>query len=339
MQQIPLIRAATVAGVANVVDARGGAADRMLEHARIPVSVREDPVGFVPGRSVWTFVDEIARREGPRDFMFEMASLSQWRRARWAPPMAHAVTLGDALRLMGPSWMREIPMVRMGLTVRGGMAWFWRQRIPDVCGWEGNEPAEQYTLSFMLEVIRAAAGPDWRPAQLMLECSPDGWGAAARALAGVRKLYGQRLLAVGIPSPLLALPISIEPLFDPGPPGEPAGEDFRTSLRQVLQMSMSEGLPAQDIIAEKLGMGGRSLRRRLALEGTCWRSIVQDVKFARASERLLKGGTAVHAIAQELGFSDPAHFTRFFRNRTGVPPIRWREHVESARELADRGPH
>ena len=150
MKPIPLIRAATVAEIANALDAHGAPTERMLEHARIPLSVRENRLGFVPGRSVWVLAAEISRQGAPRDFMFGMPRQSDWRRCRWVPPLAHATTLGDALRRMCVSWMREIPMVRMGLSVSGTVACFWRLRVPDVRGWDGNEPAEQYTLSHML---------------------------------------------------------------------------------------------------------------------------------------------------------------------------------------------
>ena len=313
-----------MAGIADMVDARGASADRMLEHARIPLSVREDPLGFVPARCVWTFVDEVARREGPRDFLFEVARSGQWRSARWVPPLAHAVTLGDALRRMCVSWVREIPMVRMGLTVNGPAVCFWRERIPDVSGWEGNEPAEQYTLSYMLRVIRAAAGPKWRPDRLRLESSPRGWGAASPALTGIRKQYNRRRLAVSFPTQLLALPISIRPMSESSPAGVPVAKDFQSSLRQVLRTSLAGGLPNQDFIADILGISRRSLRRRLMEEDTSWRSVVLDVKFERANERLLQGRTSVVEISQELGYSDAAHFTRFFKHRTDVAPSRWR---------------
>jgi AraC-like DNA-binding protein len=51
-------------------------------------------------------------------------------------------------------------------------------------------------------------------------------------------------------------------------------------------------------------------------------------------ERLAKERRSVGEIAEELGYSDPAHFTRFFRRRAGVPPSAYREEIERAQELA-----
>lgn len=220
-------------------------------------------------------------------------------------------------------------MVRMGVTVGETSTAFWRLRRPDVRGWDGNEPAEQYTLSHMLEVVRAATGPQWQPPAVGLESPPSGWGATNSALTSTRRLYGQPLLAVAIPTRLLALPISVKPLGDPARGGEPAGDTFEGSLRQVLRAFAVGALPDQEFVAESLGMSGRGLRRHLAAEGTSWRSVVQDVKFARAAERLLEGRNPIREIGEELGFSDTPNFTRFFRGRTGIAPGQWREHVES----------
>ena len=332
MQPIPLIRAATVADVAEAMDADGASTNRMLETSGISPRVRENRLGFVPGRCVWAFIDEYSRRSGRREFLVEMARQSNWRRARWATGMTHCVTLGDALRRMGSGWTREIPMNRMGLTVNESGAWFWRRRTTEVRGWVGNEPAEQYCLSYMLEVIRAAAGPQWQPTDLMLESCPSGWGAVSPALDGVRKQYREPQLAVAFPRRLLALPVSTQPLLDNFPAAERAARDFHGSLRQVLRASMAGGLPGQNDIAARLGTSRRSLRRRLAEEGHTWRSVVSDVKFAWAHEQLMRSVPAGE-VAEQLGFCDPAHFTRFFVNRTGTAPSRWREHAEHAQEL------
>ncbi len=336
MQTVPLISAARVAGLARLLDRMGLPAERYLERARIPVQIREDPVGFVPGRSAWTFMGEATRSEGPRDFYVDIARLSDWRRGAWVRPLAHAVTLRDAIQGMCASYVREVAMVRLGLDVNGPLAWFWRRRIADVRGWDGNEPAEQYMLSFMLEAIRAAAGSDWPPERLKLESSSSGWAAATTALPGVRIQFDQTQLAVAIPVPMLSLPISIAPHPAPTLEGEPPAEDLQGSLRQVLKPWIAGGLPSQELAAELVGTSPRSLRRRLAEEGTSWRAVVHHLVFARAVVRLQEDRASVREIAEELGYSNAAHFTRFFRRRAGVPPSAYREEIEHARELARR---
>jgi AraC-like DNA-binding protein len=338
MAVIPLISSEHVARIAGLLDANGVPADRYLERCRISPRVREHPDFFVSGRSVWALVGAADRGEGLGAFWLDIARVSNWRRARWVRPLAHAVTLGDAIRAMCSSYVRQIPMNELGLSLDGPVAWFWRRRVTDVRGWPGNEPAEQYTLSFMLEVIRAASGPDWLPERLKLECASSGWAAATSRLPGVRIEYDQPLLALAIPLPLLSIPVSIKALPPAGGECEPPATDFQGSLRQVLKPWLVGGLPSQDIAAELLWTTPRTLRRRLADEGASWRTVVNDLKFERAVTRLQEGRSSVGEIAEELGYSGTAHFTRFFRRRAGTPPSAYREEIQHAKELTRPGP-
>jgi AraC-like DNA-binding protein len=337
MKPIPLIHAEHAVRIADLLDAEGIPADRYLERARLSPGIREEASGFLPGRSIWALAGAVEEGEGLGDFWLDLARGGRWRRAGWIRPLTHAVTLGDALRALCRSYVRQIPMNRLGLTAEGPVVWFWRRRIPDVHDWPGSEPAEQYTLSFMLEVIRAAAGPEWLPEQLKLESPASGWAARTSRLAGVRIQYDEPGLAVALPAPLLSLPVSITALPAARPEGEPPEPDFQGSLRQLLKswMDGGPGLPSQEIAAELLWTSRRSLCRRLADEDTSWSKVVGDLRFARAVQRL-EAGVPVREIAEELGYSDAAHFSRFFRARAGVSPRAYREQVERARELAGR---
>ena len=171
MKPIPLIGAEHVERVAALLETQGVPAHRYLEQARISPRVREQAGFFVPGHSVWALVGAAERSEGLGDFWLDVARVSNWRRAGWVPPLTRATTLRDAILAMCSSYVKQIPMNELGLTTNGPVAWFWRRRLTDVRDWPGNEPAEQYTLSYMLEVIREAAGPDWCPSSLMIESS------------------------------------------------------------------------------------------------------------------------------------------------------------------------
>ena len=64
----------------------------------------------------------------------------------------------------------------------------------------------------------------------------------------------------------------------------------------------------------------------------------QDLLFSRAVERLKEGRHAVREVAEELGYSNAEHFSRFFRSRAGVPPSAYREEIERANALARQCP-
>ncbi|MBS7549386.1 helix-turn-helix transcriptional regulator [Dietzia massiliensis] len=82
--------------------------------------------------------------------------------------------------------------------------------------------------------------------------------------------------------------------------------------------------PSMADLAADLHVDERTLRRRLAAEGTSFRRLVDEVRHGRALE-LLAQGAAVSEVARELGYSETATFTRSFTRWEGVSPSRLRE--------------
>jgi AraC-like DNA-binding protein len=332
MKPIPLIGAERVSRFASLLDDAGAPVSRYLEAAGISPEIQGSPVGFVPGQAAWRFLNTATASSGLRDLCLDVAGKSNWKRAGWVRPLASAVTLEDAIQAMCHSYVQDIPMIKLGLQTNGPVAWFWRRRTTNVRGWDGNDPAEQYMLSFMLELVRVGAGSDWQPDGLMLESAPDGWAADTRALPGVRIAFDQPQLALAIPLELLSLPVSIVPASVEALEGEPSPQDFVDSVRRVVAHWIAVGLPTQEQAAERLQVSPRTLRRNLADGGTCWRALVHDALFAAAIVRL-QGDAPVRELAEEFGFSDAANFTRFFRSRAGVPPSAYRDTLMQANEL------
>lgn len=56
--------------------------------------------------------------------------------------------------------------------------------------------------------------------------------------------------------------------------------------------------------------------------GKSFESLLAGVSFTRARE-LLGSGMGATEVAFELGYSDPAHFSRAFRRWAGAPPREW----------------
>ncbi|MFS4488541.1 helix-turn-helix transcriptional regulator [Dietzia kunjamensis] len=82
--------------------------------------------------------------------------------------------------------------------------------------------------------------------------------------------------------------------------------------------------PSMAEVAADLHIDERTLRRRLTVEGTSFRRLVDEVRHGRALE-LLGQGAAVSEVARELGYSETATFTRSFTRWEGVSPSRLRE--------------
>ncbi len=78
-------------------------------------------------------------------------------------------------------------------------------------------------------------------------------------------------------------------------------------------------------LAELLAMSERNLTRQLEKNGTSYSALLAAVQSERACNFLRNPHLSVTEIAYRLGYSEPAAFTRAFRQWTGMSPLKWRQ--------------
>ena len=79
-------------------------------------------------------------------------------------------------------------------------------------------------------------------------------------------------------------------------------------------------------VAESLFMSERTLRRRLADEGTSFQQVVQDFRLGLAKKYLASSSLPIAEVSDLIGYSEPANFHRAFCKKFDVTPNRFREH-------------
>ncbi|MBR9792861.1 MAG: AraC family transcriptional regulator [Gammaproteobacteria bacterium] len=97
-----------------------------------------------------------------------------------------------------------------------------------------------------------------------------------------------------------------------------------SEIRHLLISDIENGLLTIDLVASALHMTSRTLMRRLKDEGTCFQQIKDVVRRDRAVLLLTQRSTPISLIAELVGFTDPAAFTRAFRAWTGETPRKFR---------------
>ena len=78
--------------------------------------------------------------------------------------------------------------------------------------------------------------------------------------------------------------------------------------------------PALPELAARMHMSERSLRRKLAAEGSSYRGVLAQVRETMARAYLRDTGLHLDEIAERLGYSDAANFSHAFRRWTGMTP-------------------
>ncbi|MBX3250118.1 MAG: AraC family transcriptional regulator [Myxococcales bacterium] len=92
---------------------------------------------------------------------------------------------------------------------------------------------------------------------------------------------------------------------------------------QALLPAPDGGVRTLDEVARAVHVSPRTLKRRLADEGTSFSALVDAHRHRRALD-LLAGSLSLDEIASRLGYSDLANFSRAFRRWTGASPGAWR---------------
>jgi AraC-like DNA-binding protein len=94
-------------------------------------------------------------------------------------------------------------------------------------------------------------------------------------------------------------------------------------VRNQLMLSIRR-MPTMEALASTLGINVRTLRRRLAAEGTDFETLVEEVRRTLAEELLKTTDLSVEEIAERLGYSEPSCFTRAFKRWNELAPRQYR---------------
>jgi AraC-like DNA-binding protein len=82
----------------------------------------------------------------------------------------------------------------------------------------------------------------------------------------------------------------------------------------------SGGFPSLPEVAAELDVHPRTLRRRLAEEGTSFRSLLNEARSTLAVDLLCNVGLTVDEVSKRLGYGDTSTFCHAFKRWYGVPP-------------------
>jgi len=99
-------------------------------------------------------------------------------------------------------------------------------------------------------------------------------------------------------------------------------------LIQQVRQALLSGLPSGDlsleVVARALGMGTRTLQRRLAEENTSHKGLLRQTRHYMAEQYLRSPDFSIDEIAFLLGYANTPSFTRAFRSWTGMAPSEYR---------------
>jgi AraC-like DNA-binding protein len=109
-----------------------------------------------------------------------------------------------------------------------------------------------------------------------------------------------------------------------------AYRSVREEVEEALFVLLPSGRTGMGDVASELGMGSRTLQRRLADEGTSWLEVLNTTRERLARHYFQSTDLNATEIGFLLGFADPNSLFRAFQRWTGTTPEAWRADERSA---------
>ncbi len=183
---------------------------------------------------------------------------------------------------------------------------------------------DRHLLITLIAIVRGFAGPKWVPTEIGFRstCPVDTY--AAECFPDTRFHYGQGETWISIPHELLSLPPSFDisgmvpTEQDIRSPSRPL--DLTESIKRIIAGYLRDSYPSMYFIASVAQLSPRTLQRRLKKLGTSYSELVLQTRYETATRMLREPGCRITDIAYELGYKDPAHFSRAFRRIAGLSP-------------------
>jgi AraC-like DNA-binding protein len=100
--------------------------------------------------------------------------------------------------------------------------------------------------------------------------------------------------------------------------------DLVARVKAELILVPDQGYPSLDVVAERLHLSGRTLKRRLQVLGSSYLVILDAVRLQHAAKLLAAADMDIQRISSYLGYIAPANFSRAFKKWTGETPSQYR---------------
>jgi len=330
MDSIPLISASQLKPFTDVLEQIGCPIEQYLHQVNLPTHILETPDAIIPERPLWHLAELASQKENIEGFGFlcgengaieELNGIENWLRP--SPTLYHAlITFCDLVDDVSSD-------AKFWLVKRDNETLFCREGIKSIK--LGRWPVEQYTLMVMLQLIRMGAGKDWQPDKVYLQTETATGFDETTVLNKAKIHIGQPYTAIAIPHSILCQPLqktNQAKKYIHIPNNEyllcSSNTQFIDVMRYIVSTYLHGEYPEINIIADAIGLSSRTLQRRLTRAGTTYSDLIQQVRYGKARSLLKEDDIKLLDIAYELGYSDPAHFSRAFHRMAGVCPREFR---------------
>lgn len=200
-------------------------------------------------------------------------------------------------------------------------------------------------LIFLVALARRATRHPVHPRRFMVQAMPEDRAPFEDYLGcevEVGDTYTVSFAARDAARPFLTHNAQMWEAFEPGLRRRMAQAEASRSTTEQVQTALFELLPSgrthMTDVAKELGVGARTLQRRLADEDTTWLEVLNQTRERLARHYLGSTRMSPTEVSFLLGFEDPNSLFRAFHRWTGTSPEAWRAQQRATTQPSDDRP-
>ena len=196
-----------------------------------------------------------------------------------------------------------------------------------------SDAAYDAQIATVYKICQIMLGPDIKPTRVSFEHPEPPCGEKFEQFFGIPVRFNTHETAIEFDRKMSDLPASsanpelarindqvvIDYLkqFEQG--------DIVTQTRKYIIDHLPSGVPRQAVIASALNLSLRNFQRKLAVSGTSYHELLNQIRHEMACHYLKSPDHQIITIAFLLGFSDPSNFARAFKRWNGLSPLHFRQ--------------
>lgn len=310
--------------------------ERVFQSEGVPLNLAFAEETWIPLRSLMGLMERSA--EETSDELFGL-HLGQAMRPEDFGLWARYALCASDLRTMIERAIRALPfhesVSKFALDIYEGLAhWSYIFYETESVGRRHNI---DHALWPMLTALRYYLGPDWTPLRIEFNYERPLYWRQIEERFGAPVVFDRPRNALIFDSHLLTSPAihrtplvehvtftDLESNISRRPP-----RTIDEAARELIRARLAETHTDIEGVARLLGMGPRSLQRKLSGEGFTYRDLLEQVRMERALNLISESPGSITDIAFNLGYRDSTSFTRAFRRWNGYPPSQVRRATPS----------
>ena len=325
------VRIGPVAAIPDLLKEFGVAPNLPFLRAGVPLNTFNDPENRIAFEALGRLFSECATATGCAHFGLLVGERFElWGLGAIGYLMRNSPTVGEALQAL---------LLHLYLHDRGAVPILINLEASHVLlgysiyrhGTPGTAHLYDVAIAIGYRLLKQTCGTTWKPAQVQFSHAQPKDPRPYRRILGPSVRFDTEVSGIVFAASWLDCPI---------PGADPKLRDqllsaiqqarldstmtFADIVRGMLHQMVLSGTSSAGSVALLFGIHERTLRKRLAAEGTSLQNLVSQTRFELAKQLLENTMLPLAEIASALHFADTAVFSRAFRGWSRTNPREWR---------------